>query len=95
MENLRKFWFYIEIFLILVKKSVKIGKIVSRRALKSLKKDQISQKPRIITNKDIYVLHMYITGFCAFRKCMPLFEIIRGLGKKIIYIFLKICQKIK
>jgi hypothetical protein len=29
----------------------------------------------------------YITGFCAFRKCIPLSLIIRGLGKKMIYIF--------
>ena len=63
MEKWRKYWFYIEHFQILAKKSVKIGKIVSRLAVNSLIKDQISQKPRIITNKDIYVLYHWVLCF--------------------------------
>ena len=56
-----------EKILVLHRKSLnfgkKIGKIVSRWALKSLKKDQISQKPRIINNEDIYVLYHWVLCF--------------------------------
>ena len=44
-------------FLNFGKKLVKIGKIVSRWVLKSLKEEQIFRKPRIITNTDIHVLY--------------------------------------
>ena len=80
-----------EKILVLHRKSLnfgkKIGKIVSRWALKSLKKDQISQKPRIINNEDIYVLYHWVLCFQ---------KIYAAIGnnswprkKKIIYIFFK------
>ena len=66
------------------KKSVKIGKIVSRWALKSLKEDQISHKPRIITNKDIYVLYHWVL---CFQKMYATIGNNTWLGKKKLHFF--------
>ena len=63
------------------KKMVKIGKIVSRLAVNLPIKDQISQKNHALLSTKTYMY--YITGFCAFRKCMPLLVIMCGLGKKL------------